>query len=242
MRDVGFRTHGKSKDHRADLPQVVIGMAVTRTGIPVRVWCWPGNTSDSALIRQVKDEMREWTLGRVVWVADRGFSSAKPPLPARGGGHYIIGEKLRSGSADAKAALSRQGRYATVADNMQVKEVKLDDADDRFVVCYNPDAAERDRIVREQLVAQLTEKIAGSDDLSRPNGPNYAGVSPPNPASTGSCASPPAGCCASTTPRSRPSNVSTASTCCAPPTRNCPPRTSPWATSNYWKSNAAGAT
>src|SRR4051812_15181310 len=49
---VGFRTYGKSKDSRDDLPQIVIGMAVTRDGIPVRVWCWPGNTADSALIRQ----------------------------------------------------------------------------------------------------------------------------------------------------------------------------------------------
>src|SRR5207245_2337107 len=51
----GFRTHGKSKDSRDDLPQIVIGMAVTRQAIPVRVWCWPGNTADSALIRQVKE-------------------------------------------------------------------------------------------------------------------------------------------------------------------------------------------
>src|SRR4051794_15573528 len=36
-----FRTWGKSKDHREDLPQIVIGMAVTRAGIPVRVWSWP---------------------------------------------------------------------------------------------------------------------------------------------------------------------------------------------------------
>jgi hypothetical protein len=165
-RDVGFRTHGKSKDHRPDLPQVVIGMAVTRTGIPVRVWCWPGNTGDQALIRQVKDEMRDWTLGRVVWVADRGFSSAENRrYLQRGSGHYIIGEKLRSGSAEANAALSRQGRYAIVADNLQVKEVRLDDADDRFVICYNPDTAERDRLVRAQIVAQLEETIAGSDDL-----------------------------------------------------------------------------
>src|SRR6266568_3948915 len=42
----GFRTHGKSKDSRDDLPQIVIGMAVTRDGIPVRCWCWPGNASD----------------------------------------------------------------------------------------------------------------------------------------------------------------------------------------------------
>src|SRR6266545_2347680 len=36
-----WRTHGHSKDHRPDLPQVVIGMAVTREGIPVRVWTFP---------------------------------------------------------------------------------------------------------------------------------------------------------------------------------------------------------
>ncbi len=99
---MGFRTFGKSKDSRDDLPQVVIGMAVTRAGIPVRVWCWPGNTSDSALIRQAREDMRDWTLARVMWVADRGFSSARNRRELRrGGGHYIIGEKLRSGSTEA---------------------------------------------------------------------------------------------------------------------------------------------
>ena len=111
-----FRAYGKSKDHRDDLPQVVIGMAVTRDGIPVRVWCWPGNTADSALIRQVKDDMRDWTLSRIVWVADRGFTSAENRRYLRQGDHhYIIGEKLRSGTAEAGAALSRQGRYQDVA-------------------------------------------------------------------------------------------------------------------------------
>jgi hypothetical protein len=166
VRDVGFRTHGKSKDHRPDLPQVVIGMAVTRTGIPVRVWSWPGNTNDSALIRQVKDEMRDWTLSRVVWVADRGFTcAANRRYLRRAGGHYIIGEKLRSGSAEANQALARQGRYAQIADNLQVKEVNLDDAEDRFVVCYNPEGAQQDATVRERLVAHLEETIAGSDKL-----------------------------------------------------------------------------
>jgi hypothetical protein len=41
-------------------------MAVTRDGIPVRMWCWPGNTSDSPLIRQVNGELRDWTLGKVI--------------------------------------------------------------------------------------------------------------------------------------------------------------------------------
>jgi hypothetical protein len=160
---VGFRTYGKSKDHRDDLPQIVIGMAVTRTGVPVRVWCWPGNTTDSALIRQVKADMRDWTLSRIVWVADRGFSSTENRrYLRRGDHHYIVGEKLRGGSAEATAALSRPGRYATVAANMRVKEVRVSDHE-RFVVCHNPEGAERDAAVRARLLAQLGELIAGTD-------------------------------------------------------------------------------
>jgi hypothetical protein len=167
---VGFRTWGHSKDHRPDLPQVVIGMAVTRTGIPIRVWCWPGNTNDSALIRQVKDDLRAWRLSRVVWVADRGFSSAENRrYLQRAGGNYIVGERLRGGTAEADAALARQGRYHTVAGNLEVKEVVLDDGEmrDRFVICRNPDQAERDRAVRDNLVAQLEAAIAGDDRLAK---------------------------------------------------------------------------
>src|SRR5208282_4852345 len=148
-KDAGFRAYGKSKDHRDDLPQVVIGMAVTRDGIPVRVWCWPGNTNDSALIRQVKDDMRDWCLARVIWVADRGFTSAENRRYLRkGGGSYIIGEKLRSGSAEAE----------------------------RFVICFNPEGAERDAAVRARMIAQLTEMISGSDQLSRDKRAELRGV------------------------------------------------------------------
>jgi hypothetical protein len=173
----GFRTYGKSKDSRPDLPQVVIGMAVTRDGIPVRCWCWPGNTGDSALIRQVKDDMRDWSLGRVVWVADRGFTSAENRrYLRRAGGHYILGEKLRGDSSEAKAALARQGRYKTVAGNLQVKEVNLADADDRFVICFNPEAAERDAKIRQRMLTQLDEAIAGSDTLSKDKRAELRGV------------------------------------------------------------------
>jgi hypothetical protein len=172
----GFRSYGHSKDHRDDLPQIVIGMAVTRTGIPVRAWCWPGNTGDQALIRQVKDDLRDWTLARVIWVADRGFASAENRRSLRKGDHhYIIGERLRSGSAEATAALQRQGRYQQVADNLRVKEVKISDHE-RFVICYNPEQADRDAAVRERLVTQLQETIAGTDRLSATKRAELRGV------------------------------------------------------------------
>ena len=165
---VGFRAYGHSKDHRADLPQIVIGMAVTRSGIPIRVWTWPGDTGESPLIRQVKDDLRAWKLSRVVWVTDRGFASAENRrYLQRAGGHYICGEKLRGDSEEAAAALARQGRYRTVAGNLRVKQVVIDDGvmRDRFVICHNPEAAVRDKTVRDQLVARLAEAIADTDRL-----------------------------------------------------------------------------
>ncbi|MET8310731.1 transposase [Micromonospora sp. NPDC005173] len=116
--------------------------------------------------------MREWSLARIVWVAaDRGFASAENRrFLQQGAGGYILGEKLR-----ADAALARQGRYAQVADNLQVKEVNIG-ADDRFVICFNPDAAQRDAAIRERLVAQLTDKIDGSDTLSATKRAELRGV------------------------------------------------------------------
>jgi hypothetical protein len=163
----GFRAYGHSKDHRPDLPQIVIGLAVTRTGIPIRVWTFPGNASDQELIRQVRDDLLAWKLGRVVWVTDRGFNSAENRrYLQRAGGHYITGEKLRGDSKEARAALARQGRYQVVADNLEVKEVVVDEGTmrDRFIICRNADEAVRDAAIRERILAQLEAAIAGSDE------------------------------------------------------------------------------
>ena len=170
----GARAFGHSKDHRTDLPQVVIAMAVTRDGIPVRCWTFPGNTADTSIIRTVKDDLAGWNLHRMVWVADRGFASAaNRAYLTRGGGHYIHAEKLRNTNSEAAAALARPGRYRTVAGNLRVKEVAVapggkGDGDEgaraqRFVVCHNPEQGDRDAAVRTQLVTHLRSLIVGSD-------------------------------------------------------------------------------
>ncbi|HXZ73777.1 MAG TPA: IS1634 family transposase [Streptosporangiaceae bacterium] len=165
----GARLFGHSKDYRDDLPQVVIAMAVTRDGIPVRCWTFPGDTGDQKIIRKVKDDLGGWNLRRLVWVADRGFASAaNRAYLARGGGHYIHAEKLRGTNAEAAAALARQGRYRAVAGNLRVKEVWVPSRDageraERFVVCHNPEQAGRDRLVRDRLVTHLQGLIDGSD-------------------------------------------------------------------------------
>jgi hypothetical protein len=155
-----FRRFGHSKDHRPDLPQIVIGLAVTREGIPVRCWCWPGNTNDQQVLAEVRDDMRDWKLGRVITVVDRGFSSAENlAYLRRAGGHYIAGMRMRDGNPLVETVLSRQGRYQQVKDNLRVKEVRLDATDTRFIVCHNPEQADRDRLQRDDAIARIGAEL-----------------------------------------------------------------------------------
>jgi len=159
----GLRKWGHSKDHRPDLPQVVIGLAVTRQGIPVRCWVLPGNTADASLVEAVQEDLAGWKLSRVVWVMDRGMAGEGQRVALqRGGGHVIVGEKLRSGQRAAEEALGRPGRYRRVRENLEVKEVEVRKGSEvrRFVVVRNPDQAERDRERREKLLERLEAEIA----------------------------------------------------------------------------------
>jgi len=157
-----LRRFGHSEDHRPDRPQVVIGLAVTRDGIPVRVWVWPGNTADQTVIEQVKDDLAGWRLGRAVWVVDRGLSSEENlRYLRRGGGHWIAGQRLRVGEPASEAALARQGRYRRVRDNLRVTEVKLGEGEGqrRFIVCHNPDEQLRDKQRRERALERIEEEL-----------------------------------------------------------------------------------
>lgn len=163
VNDPPLRMKGHSKDHRPDRAQVVIGLAVTREGIPVRVWTWPGNTSDMTTVETVKNDLRGWKLNRVIWAVDRGFVSDDNLDRLRAGGaHYIGGKKLRSGEADVEEALSRAGRFQHVADNLEVKEILVGEGDSkrRMVLVRNPFEAKRHAERRERALQRVRDELA----------------------------------------------------------------------------------
>ena len=160
-------------------------MAVTAQGVPVRCWTFAGKTSDQVIIRTITDDLAGWSLNRVLWVADRGFNSlANRAHLQRGGGHFIVAENLRNASGEAKAAFARPGRYASVAGNLEVKEVVVGEGErrQRFVLCHNPEAAQHDQRVRANLVAYLTTQIDGSDEWTKSRSDELAGKLKTTPA------------------------------------------------------------
>ena len=124
----------------------------------------PGDTSDSGLIRQVREDIRAWTLFRVIWVADRGFTStANRRALMQGGGNNHRGEaplwlRASQGRLVPAGPLRRgQGQHAGQGSQHRHR--------DRFAPCFNPAQAERDAAIRGKLVTQLEELIKDTDTL-----------------------------------------------------------------------------
>jgi hypothetical protein len=158
-----LRKRGHSKEGRDNQPQVIIALAVTRDGMPVRSWVLPGNTADVTTVARIKDDLRAWRLGRCLFVGDAGIYSADNLAQlSRGLGRYILAVPMRRVRDIEDEVLTRPGRYKQVADNLQVKEVWVGDGErrKRYVLCLNPQEAERERARRAQLLVELNAELA----------------------------------------------------------------------------------
>ncbi len=158
-----LRKRGHSKNGRSDAPQIVVGLAVTRDGLPVRSWVFPGNKTDVTTIERVKSDLRGWRLGRCVFVGDAGMNSEENRRTlSLGGGKYILAARMRAGDEVTHEVLTRPGRYHVVAKNLRVKEVVVGDGEARrrYVVCHNPVEEKRQREHRAQLLRDLKAELA----------------------------------------------------------------------------------
>jgi len=55
---------------------VIIAMALTRDGMPVRSWVLPGDTADVSTVAKIKADLHAWRLGRCLFVGDAGMYTA----------------------------------------------------------------------------------------------------------------------------------------------------------------------
>lgn len=163
------RKRGHSKNGRTDVPQIVVGLAVTRDGFPVRHWVFPGNTVDVTTVKRVKRDLKGWQLARCVFVGDAGMvSEANLKRLSRSGGKYIVCMPIHRGGEAAKEVLTRPGRFRTVSQNLRVKEVLVGDGERRrrYVVCHNPQEEMRQRKHREQVLKELRAELFSLRDCS----------------------------------------------------------------------------
>jgi len=166
-----LRKRGHSKNGRGDAPQIVVGLAVTRDGLPVRSWVFSGETADVTTVEKIKADLRGWRLGRCVFVGDAGMNSeANRRTLALGNGKYILAAKMRAGDEVTTEVLTRAGRYQDVRENLRVKEVIVGDGErrQRYIVCHNPDEEQRQRQHRAKRLVELEAELASMQ--AKPDG------------------------------------------------------------------------
>jgi hypothetical protein len=162
------RKRGLSKHGRSDAPRIVVGLAVTRDGLPVRHWVFPGNTVEVSTVAQVKDDLRGWKLSRCIFVGDAGMVSQENLSKlSESGGRYILCMPMRRGDEVTREVLPRPGRYQSVADNLRVKEVVVGDGERRrrYIVCHNPQEETRQRAHRQELLRELEAELASLHEV-----------------------------------------------------------------------------
>jgi len=150
--------------------QMVVALAVTREGLPVRSWVFPGNKTDVTTVAKVKRDLKGWKLGRALFVGDGGLNSEENRRElAKACGTYLLATRMDSVKEVKAEVLSRPGRYRKVSENLHVKEVVVGGEGvrrRRYLLCYNPEEARRQRWRRRQIVQQLEQELSRHRNMS----------------------------------------------------------------------------
>ena len=161
--DIDILQYGYSKEKRGDLKQLIIGILMTKEGLPVAVEIFPGNTSDLKSFLHILEKLKEeYKIGKLIWVADRGMVSTENISKLNElKQEYILGVKMRQFNREKKDKfLSLDGMFP-VRDDLYVKEIVVPN-EGRYIVCYNPQEAEREFKKRQFFREHLKKKIAKS--------------------------------------------------------------------------------
>jgi hypothetical protein len=158
-----LRQRGHSKEGRDHDPQVVIALAVTREGVPVRSWIFPGATPDVTTVQAIKADLREMRLGRVLFVGDAGlYSKANLEALAKGAGRYILATPIGRVKEIRDEVLAHPGRYAGIAPQLRAKEAMLGQGERRrrYILCLNEEEADKQRWHRAEILELLEAELA----------------------------------------------------------------------------------
>jgi len=166
-----LRRKGVSKEHRPD-PIIQMGLFTDAEGIPISYNLFPGNTNDcETLIPQMKDLRRDFGIGRVIVVADKGLNTAKNcyfnTRNLKNG--YIFSQTVRGGHKELKDYVLEQSDYRVTEEGFKIKsrtyprEIELESADGKMfktridekqVIFYSPDY---DRKAKADRVGAVTK-------------------------------------------------------------------------------------
>ncbi len=150
-----LRRTGYSKDGKFDCPQVLLGLLITREGLPISYEIFEGNLSEKkTFIPLLKRAQEKFGFGKPIVVADAGLLSRQNITTlVEDGYEYILGAKMKNEMATVKKRI-----LALKLTDGQVKSITTDDGL-RIVVSFTEKRRKRDEHNRQKGLKRLQEKV-----------------------------------------------------------------------------------
>ena len=164
-----LRKKGYSKDHKNDLPQIVIGLFVDKNGYPFDFDFYDGSTFEGHTFpKAIKALTIKYKFKDLVVVADAGMLSEKNiQFLETENLSYIVGARLKSLSEKFKEPIfshdfiKKQTFDLTCKIKLETGKIK----DKRLIVDFSNKRAKKDKFNRERIIKKLEAKIASKKEL-----------------------------------------------------------------------------
>jgi len=160
-----LRKYGYSKDNKTDCVQVVIGLVINRDGLPISYHLFPGNTFEGKTVVPVLEKLKkDFLLEKIIFVGDKGIVSEEVMRELSSAEYeYIIAAKISKVSSQYYQEILDKEEYTSINDIISTHQIIIDDQ--RLVLGYSKQRAERDKKQRELLLERLRKKL---DKSNRP--------------------------------------------------------------------------
>jgi len=151
---------GYSRDGRPQCVQIVIGLVVTRSGLPLGYEVFAGNRSDVTTLQPIMETM-ESLYGKAsrIWVFDRGIASEKNLERLRQqGGLYLVGTPRTMLRKMEEQLLDRD--WKQVREGIEVKLAPAPEGSpDTFILCRSAERRDKEAAIHARFEKKFEEGL-----------------------------------------------------------------------------------
>lgn len=177
-----LRRKGVSKEHRPD-PIIQMGLLMDSIGMPIAYKLFKGNDNDcTTLLPVLKEIRRNYDLGRIIVVADKGINTAENiyyNLKRNNG--YVFSQSVRRANKELKDYVLKEDGYTWYGDEYKRKsriyprEIEVMEngkktkkrIDEKQVIFYSKDYDKRAKAEREPALQKARELIKEPSKFNR---------------------------------------------------------------------------
>lgn len=155
-----LRGKGFSKDGKFNEVQVLLGLLVTKEGLPLGYNLYEGGTYEGhTLIPALTELKAKYQIDKVVFVADAGMLNEGNLKAMEGESlEYIVGARLKSLPQKLQRQILNQGNYVEIGDGYKI--ARFDYRGRKLIVTYSAKRAKKDAKDREKALEKLQGKLA----------------------------------------------------------------------------------